>query len=97
MIDDDYTMVIWCYVRSRECGFYRSFETAHDILAYFDAVKVAKKYVDENPDTILVSTADHETGGLCLGRNSSNTWHVNLVNEKLSSLLILFLKRLKII
>ncbi len=34
---------------------------------FANAIKVAKAYVDSHPDTILVITADHETGGLSLG------------------------------
>lgn len=37
-------------------------------MAYNDAISVVKKYVDENPDTILLSTSDHETGGLSVGK-----------------------------
>ena len=62
---------------------------AHDILAYFDAVKVAQKYVDEHPDTILVSTADHECGGFSLAREPDYIWYINLVYAKVIPLLIL--------
>lgn len=36
----------------------------HDILQYNEAVKIAKHYVDSHPGTVLISVADHETGGL---------------------------------
>ncbi|KAI3661196.1 hypothetical protein MP638_005633 [Amoeboaphelidium occidentale] len=39
----------------------------HEILAYQEMVEVVKQFVEENPGTILVSTSDHETGGLDLG------------------------------
>ncbi len=35
-----------------------------ELLDFEDAVKVAKDYVDNNPGTLLIVTADHETGGL---------------------------------
>jgi alkaline phosphatase len=35
-----------------------------DILAYNEAIAAVKKYVDGNPDTVMVSVSDHETGGL---------------------------------
>lgn len=41
----------------------------HDILAYDEAVAAALKFAVENGETLVVSVADHETGGLSLGRN----------------------------
>jgi alkaline phosphatase len=38
------------------------------------AVAVAKAYVDAHPDTLLIITADHETGGLSLGANNVYQW-----------------------
>ena len=35
-----------------------------EMIDFDDAVKVAMSYVDTNPDTLLIVTADHETGGL---------------------------------
>eukprot|EP00842_Homolaphlyctis_polyrhiza_P000766 jgi/Hompol1/1690/HPOL_001422-RA len=39
----------------------------HEILQYNDAINAAKKFVDSNPDTVLISVSDHETGGLSVG------------------------------
>jgi alkaline phosphatase len=40
----------------------------NDVLAMDKAVKVAYKFYEEHPeDTLIVATADHETGGLTLG------------------------------
>jgi alkaline phosphatase len=36
----------------------------HEILAYQRTVEVVKKFVDENPSTVMISVSDHETGGL---------------------------------
>lgn len=41
---------------------------------FAQAVAVAKAYVDTNPDTLLIITADHETGGLSLGANGVYQW-----------------------
>ena len=38
------------------------------------AIAVAKAYVDANPDTLLVITADHETGGMSLGADGKYLW-----------------------
>ena len=35
-----------------------------EMMDFDDAVKVAMSYVETNPDTLLIVTADHETGGL---------------------------------
>lgn len=40
----------------------------HDILAYQDTVALVKKFVEENPNTVVISTSDHETGGFTIGR-----------------------------
>ena len=37
-----------------------------EIIGFDNAVKVAMDYVDSHPDTLLIVTADHETGGLNL-------------------------------
>ena len=37
-----------------------------DILAFDDAIKVAYDFQKNNPDTLLMITADHETGGLAV-------------------------------
>ncbi|EIE90879.1 hypothetical protein RO3G_15590 [Rhizopus delemar RA 99-880] len=46
----------------------------HEILEYQKTIELVKKYVDEHPDTIMISTSDHETGGLSLARQVSNAY-----------------------
>lgn len=49
-----------------------------ETLAFDDAVAVAKAFYDQHPDeTIIVVTADHETGGLALG-NAGMKYESNL-------------------
>ena len=45
------------------------------------AIEVAKAYVDANPDTLLIVTADHETGGLSLGANGVYQWHTEVIKR----------------
>ncbi|KAJ3221456.1 hypothetical protein HK099_003499 [Clydaea vesicula] len=47
---------------------------AHEILAYQDTIAVVKKFVDDNPGTVLISTSDHETGGLSVARQVSTAY-----------------------
>jgi alkaline phosphatase len=46
----------------------------HDILAYHDVISVVKKFVDDNPSTVMISVSDHETGGLALGHQLGDTY-----------------------
>ncbi|CAH9061603.1 Alkaline phosphatase 3 [Pseudoalteromonas sp. CIP111854] len=46
---------------------------------FANAIKVAKQYVDKNPDTLLVITADHSTGGLTLGANGQYRWERDII------------------
>ncbi len=41
---------------------------------FAQAIAVAKAYVDANPDTLLIVTADHETGGMSLGAAGKYLW-----------------------
>ncbi|KAJ1956788.1 vacuolar alkaline phosphatase, partial [Dipsacomyces acuminosporus] len=38
----------------------------HDILQYWKTVDAVRKFIDRHPDTTMISTSDHETGGLAL-------------------------------
>lgn len=42
-----------------------------EVIDFDNAIKIAKEYVDIHPDTLLIVTADHETGGLDLTGVSS--------------------------
>ena len=38
----------------------------HDIIMYNDVIKFVREWIDEHPDTMMLSAADHECGGLTL-------------------------------
>ncbi|MEP0548358.1 MAG: alkaline phosphatase [Rhodothermales bacterium] len=46
----------------------------HDILAYDAAVRVALDFARADGRTLVLSTADHETGGMTLGRDGVYAW-----------------------
>ncbi|NOT33895.1 MAG: alkaline phosphatase, partial [Candidatus Eisenbacteria bacterium] len=48
---------------------------AHEVLEFDDAFHVALEFARRNPHTLIVVTADHETGGLSLGRAVDGTSH----------------------
>ncbi|KAI9296193.1 alkaline phosphatase [Neoconidiobolus thromboides FSU 785] len=57
---------------------------AHDILAYYETVKVVKDFVAKNSDTVMISVSDHETGGFTLGRQLTAAypeyiWHPEVI------------------
>ncbi len=58
-----------------------------DVLALDQAVSVAKAFYDEHPDeTLILVTADHETGGLGIGYKTTNydTFLPNLASQTMS-------------
>lgn len=61
----------------------------HDILAYERAFQVALDYQRRHPGTLVVATADHETGGLTLGRNLDGIgryyWHPEVLTRQRAS------------
>lgn len=55
---------------------------ALDAIAFNEAVQLAVDYVDENNNTILIVTADHETGGLAIvSQNLSSELPGDLLTE----------------
>lgn len=46
---------------------------------FAQSIELAKAYVDRNPDTLLVITADHSTGGLTLGADGDYKWERDVV------------------
>ena len=57
------------------CGHANDIACAmHEMHDFAQSIKLAKAYVDNNPDTLLVITADHSTGGLTLGADGKYLW-----------------------
>jgi alkaline phosphatase len=48
----------------------------HEILAYNEAISVVEKFVIDNPDTVMISTSDHETGGFTVGHQLGKEYPV---------------------
>ncbi|MBV7314071.1 alkaline phosphatase [Shewanella sp. NIFS-20-20] len=46
---------------------------------FANAIEVAEQFVRQHPETLLVVTADHDTGGLTLGRDGLYQWDPSLL------------------
>ncbi|WP_105214060.1 MULTISPECIES: alkaline phosphatase [unclassified Pseudoalteromonas] len=46
---------------------------------FAEAIKVAKDFIAKNPDTLLVVTADHSTGGLTIGAKGQRKWQADVI------------------
>jgi alkaline phosphatase len=57
----------------------------HDVLAYDAAVRAALDFARAEGNTLVVSVADHETGGLSLGRDGVYAWHPEILARVMSS------------
>jgi len=44
-------------------------------------MKIIKQFIDKNPNTIFVATADHSTGGLSLGAKNQYQWNAKIVKN----------------
>ena len=59
----------------------------HDVLEMSNAVQVAVDFYNAHPnDTLILVTADHETGGMAIGYKTTNydTFLTNLTHQKMS-------------
>lgn len=45
------------------------------------SMKLIKQYIDKNPNTIFVATADHSTGGLSVGARGQYQWGASVVRN----------------
>ncbi|ATC97170.1 alkaline phosphatase [Pseudoalteromonas tunicata] len=67
------SQIDWCgHANDIRCAMGEMDDFAHSIQA-------AKNYVDKHPDTLLVITADHSTGGLTLGANGEYKWDTEVI------------------
>jgi len=55
--------------------------TVSEMQDFAAAIQVARRFAAEQPDTLIVITADHETGGLALGRDKKGYWHTALLRQ----------------
>lgn len=46
-----------------------------------ETLKIARAYVDQHPNTILVATADHGTGGLSIGASGQHQWDASIIKN----------------
>ena len=61
-------------------------ENIHETLAFDDAIKIAKEYAEDNEDTLVIVSADHETGGMSIGANGTYGFNKDVIrNVKRSS------------
>ncbi|KAI8323849.1 alkaline phosphatase-like protein [Martensiomyces pterosporus] len=53
-----------------------------DIIAYWNTITVVRKFVDEHPDTVMVSVSDHETGGFAVAKQLTSEYPDYLWNPR---------------
>lgn len=61
----------------------------HDVLAFDAAVASVLEFAEQDGNTLVVITADHETGGLTLGRDGVYAWEPQRLLDAKASLEIL--------
>lgn len=52
-------------------------------------IKMLKSYVDQHPDTLVVLTADHSTGGLTIGANGDYRWSPEFIQKMKASVTVM--------
>jgi alkaline phosphatase len=58
------------------CGHSNDIACAmHEMHDFALTLETVKNYIDNHPDTIMVVTADHSTGGLTIGANTKYVWY----------------------
>ncbi len=55
--------------------------TLSEMQDFAAAIAVARRYATQHPDTLIVITADHETGGLALGHDKKGYWQTALLRQ----------------
>lgn len=69
------------------CGHANDIACAvHEMDGLNRALKVVSEYREKNPNTLIVMTADHSTGGLTIGRDGEYAWHSDRVMKIESSI-----------
>lgn len=63
------SMIDWCgHANDIACA-------VHEMADFAGAVEVVRNYLRDHPNTLLVITADHSTGGLTLGQGGEYAWY----------------------
>lgn len=62
---------------------------------FAESLIVARQYVQQHPDTLLIATADHNTGGLSLGAEGKYVWRPSILKNITTSANPLALSLLK--
>ncbi|KAJ2491383.1 vacuolar alkaline phosphatase [Coemansia sp. RSA 2050] len=52
----------------------------HDVIEYWNAVSAVRRFIDTHPNTLMIGTSDHETGGLTLGIDPEYVWYPNVLS-----------------
>lgn len=52
---------------------------------FANTIEVAEQFVRQHPDTLMVVTADHNTGGLSIGRDGHYGWHPSVLHQMTAS------------
>lgn len=62
------------------CGHSNDIACAvHEVADFANAIEVVLNYQKQHPNTLVVITADHSTGGLTLGQGGEYAWHSDKV------------------
>lgn len=62
------------------CGHANDIACAvHEVADFANAIEVVLDYQQQHPNTLVVITADHSTGGLTLGQGGEYAWHSDKV------------------
>ena len=48
---------------------------------FANAVEVVEQFVRNHPDTLMIVTADHSTGGLAIGANGHHSWNADVLRK----------------
>lgn len=73
------SQIDWCgHANDITCAMYEMQDFAHTLTQ-------VKQYVDRHPDTLLITTADHSTGGLTLGSKGKYQWQGQRLKQIKSS------------
>ncbi|MBP57756.1 MULTISPECIES: alkaline phosphatase [Idiomarina] len=69
------------------CGHANDIACAvHEMDGLNRALQVVREYRENNPNTLIVMTADHSTGGLTIGRDGEYAWYSDRVMQIESSI-----------